>query len=54
MEINIRPYDKYVFLEIQDGSTTIDVGLLDVIQAKNLLADLEEAVYDLKRYIERV
>ena len=52
MEIKVRKLTKYVAVEISEGSTTIDMGVLDHTEARALALNLLDAVYDLNHALD--
>ena len=51
MKFNMRKFNAYAICSIEDGGTTIDLGMIDHEEAKQLLSQFEEAVDDLKWFI---
>lgn len=51
MKFNFRKYNDYAICSIEEGGTSIDLGMLDNEEARQLLSQFEEAVDDLKWFI---
>lgn len=54
MEFIIREISKdYLDVQVKEGASVLDVGVLDVGEAINLKCILREAVYDLDDFIHK-
>jgi hypothetical protein len=52
MTFKFRRGQKYLDISVSDGSTTIDLGLHDQTEAKELKSNLEDAIDQLNDFIE--
>ena len=52
IEFKTRVVGHYMNLEIRIDNVRQDLGLLDQIEIKNLITDLEEAIEDIKTYVD--
>ena len=51
MKFNMRKFNAYAICSIEDGGAMIDLGMLDLEEAKQLLSQFEQAVDDLKWFV---
>ena len=51
MKFNIRKINDYAICSIQEAGATIDLGMLDREEAKIILSQFEEAVDELKWFV---
>jgi hypothetical protein len=52
MRLDLRKYNNYAICKFNEGSTTIDLGMLDTHEVSQLLSDLQSAVDDLQWFLE--
>lgn len=52
MTIEIRKTSPYVNVNVSEGNTKIDLGVLDKEEATQLITELQEAIDNLKRHMK--